>query len=372
MARLEMYADDAVVGNRPGGARAGEVTSVSSIVAPEAVTNVAVDANADGATADSRTPTVTWTRSADDPEDGSVTYTVTLDLGGTPVSLTDATDLNAATYQIAPALALSDDLYTVTVTPKRSSATGTADSETFYVTPASIGFKFWLDASDAATRFQDSAATTAASANNDPIGHHANRAAATPDATQTTTGSKPRLLTNVLNGKPVIDFETDDWLDTGVEAIGNTGLFCDAGQQFTVFAVARIDTAGTIIARAAATGTARTFQLFRDLGLGYSTYIRGIQTTLDNVPATGTAFLIIITWDGSAAKAYVNNSDGQNLRVETAAENAGERIIVGARSNGTGFWLDGAYAELGVSDTALNDTERVALRTYVNAKWAVY
>src|SRR5690554_6090678 len=74
--------------------------------APQPATAVLVDGKASGGIADSLTPTVTWTPSADDltPGDGAYTYSVALTLNGTPVALDNASGIggDVASYTVAP------------------------------------------------------------------------------------------------------------------------------------------------------------------------------------------------------------------------------------------------------------------------------
>lgn len=83
------------------------------------------------------------------------------------------------------------------------------------VSPDTIsGILVWLE-SDYNT-FQDTGRTTLATANNDPIASWGNRAATALYATQSTSGSRPLLKTNVLNGLPgILGDDVDDYLDLG-------------------------------------------------------------------------------------------------------------------------------------------------------------
>jgi hypothetical protein len=57
-------------------------------------------------------------------------------------------------------------------------------------------------------------------------------------------------------------FSGAQWLDTGVTRFGNTGLFADANEEFTVITVTKNEEVGTIIGRAASKVDNRTFQIY--------------------------------------------------------------------------------------------------------------
>jgi hypothetical protein len=93
--------------------------------------------------------------------------------------------------------------------------------------PADIaGLALWLDASDAATLFQDAAGTTPAVADNDPVGRWADKSGNGRHVTQATAGSRGTLKTAVQNGRGVVRFDgTADHLTSSSQLLsGVTGL----------------------------------------------------------------------------------------------------------------------------------------------------
>lgn len=81
--------------------------------------------------------------------------------------------------------------------------------------PADItGLALWFDADDASTLFQDSALTTPASSDNDPVGGWKDKSGNLYHGLQATSGKRPLLKLNRLGGKPTILFDgTDDFLN---------------------------------------------------------------------------------------------------------------------------------------------------------------
>lgn len=82
------------------------------------------------------------------------------------------------------------------------------------------GLQLWLDASDSTTLFQDSAATTPAVADGDPVGCWKDKSGYARNATQTDGTKKPLLKTNVQNSRNVIKADgVNDWLTTSPNSV---------------------------------------------------------------------------------------------------------------------------------------------------------
>jgi len=81
-------------------------------------------------------------------------------------------------------------------------------------TPASIaGLQLWLDASDPATLFQDSALTTLASSDTNPVGGWTDKSGLVHNMLQATAGKRPLLKKAIVNGLSVLRFDgSDDFL----------------------------------------------------------------------------------------------------------------------------------------------------------------
>jgi hypothetical protein len=83
------------------------------------------------------------------------------------------------------------------------------------------GLVAWFDASSG--MFQDSAGTTPAAADADPVGKWTDQSGQGNHATQGTTGNKPQLKLAIQNGKPTVRFTTDDYLNANGIATTFTG-----------------------------------------------------------------------------------------------------------------------------------------------------
>lgn len=156
----------------------------------------------------------------------------------------------------------------------------------------------------------------------------------------------------------------DDFVDTGVEEINNIGLFADSSEQWTVVVRYRTNTEnGTIVGRATGTGSDRTFQIFNLSGSGPQMNIRG-STTNPGWGLTDNLFhTVFVSWDGATARGSYDGIKGETtLTVGTAIENVGERIIFGARTNGTGFRLEnGAIDFVCILGIALAKSQKIMI-----------
>lgn len=88
----------------------------------------------------------------------------------------------------------------------------------------SSGLGMWLDAS------------TLSLNNNDPVSSWTDQSGNGFHATQASAGFQPKYLSNVVNGMPAVQFNTDDFLEFDGTVIVNT--------NYTIFAVVRRTSAG--------------------------------------------------------------------------------------------------------------------------------
>ena len=164
-----------------------------------------------------------------------------------------------------------------------------------------------------------------------------------------------------------LKFSGGQWLDTGVTRFGNTGLFADANEEFTVITVTKNEGPGTIIGRASSGRTARTFQTFIGTDGTLTVIARGAATS---TPISGNSENKIITcvWNKSNLSGY---RDGEFFSVEvgSAEEQTEQRIIVGARTNGGGYFYEGDIAAFIILDKALTTQERQKVENYLKKQF---
>lgn len=78
----------------------------------------------------------------------------------------------------------------------------------------------WWDFSDTTTLFQDTAATTPATANNDPVGRVNDKSSNGRNLTQATAGARPLLKTSLYGAPAVVPDKIDDSLNYTAEPWG--------------------------------------------------------------------------------------------------------------------------------------------------------
>lgn len=185
---------------------------------------------------------------------------------------------------------------------------------------------------------------------------------------QEVIGSQPLIVENGAY-LGTLKFSGGQWLDTGVTRFGNTGLFCDANEEFTVITVTKNEVTGTAIGRATATVENRTFQTYFALEdiLILRVVVRGVVNRLDIVENIGNK-IITCVWDKSNLSGYING-EFFPLEVGSAANQTGQRIIVGARTNGGGFYYTGDITAFVLIDKALTTQERQKLENYLNQQF---
>jgi hypothetical protein len=176
-------------------------------------------------------------------------------------------------------------------------------------------------------------------------------------ATQTTVANQPFIATaGVL--EEGLRFAGGQWLDTGSETIGD-GLFAGSDRRWTVSVWAKLNQTGDgiVLARAGSTATSQSFSITTATNSTLvGVRLRGNPNT---ITLTGNVWrLITVTWDGATANRYLNDGSPTALSVGASAEETGQRIIVGARTNGTAIFLNQSnIAFVGIWNRALTAAE---------------
>jgi len=215
--------------------------------------------------------------------------------------------------------------------------------------------------------FQDSAGTTPVTADGDPVGRMLDQSGDGNHATQAVSGSRPVYPGLTYDG-------VDDFLDTGKTSFGSTSLFADASEEFYVAATINVapNTDGTVLSKAGFNGSTRTFQLFFNSVASSSSpsiVIRGAQIDTDWGLDDNQDHVVWANWDGSVMTVGYDNNDGQVISVGTAALESTQRIIIGARTNGTGFLLTGGkVGGVVIRDKALTIEEQALTASFLLSK----
>ena len=178
--------------------------------------------------------------------------------------------------------------------------------------------------------------------------------------------SQPLIVENgVYLG--TLKFSGAQWLNTGVERFGNTGLFADGNEEFTVISVTKNEGEGTIIGRAASPIEDRTFQTFIAADGTLRIVARGAATPT-SISASSENKIITCIWNKSNLSGYING-EFFPIEVGSAAERTGQNITVGARTNGNSYFYEGDITAFIIIDKALTTQERQKLENYLNQQF---
>lgn len=229
-------------------------------------------------------------------------------------------------------------------------------------TPNQIsGLSLWLDASDPETVYQDSAGTTLASSNNNPVGMWKDRSGNARHATQVSSlSSRPTFKTNVRNNRPAVYFDgSGTWLSNTVYSYsGVSTLFIVASNTYNNGYY--FDGATTSIVR----GTYRFSETTANMYAPSSTISSAASFNLSNIS------LIESYWNGSASQVGVNGQIGTAgyLPLYTLSG-----YTVGRTRNGSGAGISqGNFCEILHYERILDEAERKQVESYLNAKWSIY
>ena len=238
--------------------------------------------------------------------------------------------------------------------------------------PSSIaGLQLWLDASDSSTLFTDSAGSTPATADGDPVGRWADKSGNSNHTLQTDGTKKPLLKVNILNGKSIIRNDgVNDFLKS------TTG---GADSSFTVFAT-NIKRGGQGLNMMAVSMGEETTGKRRCIWhpangntwpntISFNGFSRDVQADLPWV--TGTANIAQFINTSGAIQIAKNNSAWTTSTSPGIVAYTATSIFLGSNNQMTEIF-NGDYAEVLVYAASLSDANRTLILDYLNTKWSIY
>jgi len=238
--------------------------------------------------------------------------------------------------------------------------------------PSSIaGLQLWLDASDFTTLFTDSAGSTPATADGDPVGRWADKSGNSNHTIQADGTKKPLLKVNILNGKNIIRNDgVNDFLKS------TTG---GADSSFTVFAT-NIKRGGQGFNMMAVSMGEETTGKRRCIWhpangntwpntVGFNGQSRDVQANLPWV--TGTANIAQFKNTSGGIQIAKNNSAWTTSTSPGIVAYTATSIFLGSNNQMTEIF-NGDYAEVLVYAASLSDANRTLILDYLNTKWSVY
>jgi hypothetical protein len=228
-------------------------------------------------------------------------------------------------------------------------------------TPTQVaGLKLWLEADG--TLWQDSARTTSAAADGDPVGAWDDGSGLANHATQATSTKRPTLKLAIQNGRPVVRFDgVDDFLAVAASLTlkpASVFVACSA-TSFVVRA---------LLGQAASGTGALGFRF--ESGTNLTVKVVGIGTIASApvVTSAGAAFQVGLTYTaGGVYAVYYDRVQKSTGTSNSPAVGAGAPSIASGYGNGEN-WPGDIYEFL-VYDSALSDPDRQSVEDYLKGKW---
>lgn len=269
-------------------------------------------------------------------------------------------------------------------------------------TPSTIaGLQLWLDASYAPSLYDATSGGSLVAADGS-VARWEDRSGNGRHATQGTSGSRPLRKTSVQSGKDVIRFDgSDDWLSIG----SSTGAFrfLHGGNGYSVFAVCQFraseirqgilhtgaggsESGDSGSVGASLSGNASTGSISYGAWNG-AVEPRPIGNTLSSAITTNQFLLVSATGIANSGTASLRSALRKNGGAATTGNTSTStastadalhdlRIARLTSYNGAGSLDYDVYAtidvaELLIYDSALSDTDRGAVETYLLNKWSI-
>jgi hypothetical protein len=165
---------------------------------------------------------------------------------------------------------------------------------------------------------------------------------------------------NGSNGGSLVFDGVDDFVNSNSQLDPSAhGLFADSTSFWSVSAWFLPDTtntsSGAIVGKSGGTGGSATFVVWED-GTILRTRLRG-GTILDiTTSLTSSWNEVVITWNGTTARAYLNGSFISNIAIGTAAKQT-NNFCIGAALDGTNSFYKGNVSNVKVYNRPLNSQE---------------
>jgi hypothetical protein len=239
---------------------------------------------------------------------------------------------------------------------------GTVASQASAFSPTDIaGCQLWLDA-DAITGLTDG----------DPVATWSDQSGNSNDATQSTSGARPLYKTSIINGKPVLRFDgTDDCLVQTYEDFQD--------DNYTVFIVSK--TTNTTNGDNWYLSNTNSSTNYPFLLIGNSTTTLcflnrdDAQHVISIEKTNMTANPYLLTTKRSASNSHSFYINGSLFSTDTTdiGTTTTDSYRIGANvMKGEVRYADCDIAEILIYDTALSDTDRAKVETYLNDKYNIY
>jgi len=263
------------------------------------------------------------------------------------------------------------------------------------VTPDNIsGLQLWLDASDSATLFNATSGGSLVAANGG-VARWEDKSGNGRHATQSTSANRPARKTAVQGGKDVLRF---DGSNDSMSIASSTATFKFLhSTQATVFFASKVGNTSDpndfyvfIATGDGATAQSGTLFYYDDrVAIPFNNRVRYVVTTGSDAAVvagadnnfTPNVFSVVSAVVNAAAVTAadraalrVNNGSPDKSNTSTnspSTANSVANLTIGATADSLVGNLDGDICEIIIYDSALSDTDRAAIETYLVAKWGI-
>lgn len=225
-------------------------------------------------------------------------------------------------------------------------------------TPTGIaGLQLWLDASNAATLFQNSNGTTPATADNDPVGYWGDLSGHGWNETQATAAARPTLKLAIQNGLPAVLFDgVDDFL-------ASTSF--SAADPLDVYLACRwLDTSGINFVYGLNSGTD---------GVRIYGYAGGTDAATMSSKTGGGFFSLTFPTGWNQVTARYNGASSSfranGTQTATGTTDSGTATGLEVASIGGGTFPANLYVGEMLVYTSLSAADQAAVEGYLKGKW---
>lgn len=148
-------------------------------------------------------------------------------------------------------------------------------------------------------------------------------------------------------------------------SVGGVDLFADSSRKWSVVFYAKKNSTAyyaNYVSKAGPTAGSRTFQTYGNpdnVTLGIN--LRGSDNTY--TLSDGSYHQVTVTWDGTSAKAYVDETSSYSPSVGSASIESSEKILFGARTSSSPiYFLQGELAYVLIYNRAITQAEHLAIK----------